>query len=118
MPKLAKSNSELPMSPASQMSFAISACAFAAAGIGTVVNHWLTGWMAVGGMSGVGLFYLAVGILNLRSHNTFDDEESMTSVSQRTARSDNLYAEAVSRPRNDAASKPESFTSIKVNQNH
>ena len=54
MPKLAKSHSEFSLSPASRMSFAISACAFAAAGIGTVVNHWLTGWMAVGGMAGVG----------------------------------------------------------------
>ncbi len=118
MPKLAKTQSEFSMSPASQMSFAISACAFAAAGIGTVVNHWLTGWMAVGGMAGVGLFYLAIGILNLRSKNAFDDDESMASVSQRTARSDNLYAEAVSRPRIDPISKPESSASLKVNQDH
>ena len=106
------------MSPVSQMSFAISAFAFAAAGIGTVINHWLTGWMAVGGMAGVGLFYLAVGVLNLRSRNAFDDDDSMSSVSHRTARSDNLYAEAVSRPKIGAAVKPESFTSIKVNQDH
>ena len=118
MPKLAKSHSEFSLSPASQMSFAISACAFAAAGIGTVVNHWLTGWMAVGGMAGVGLFYLAVGILNLQSRNAFDDDESLASISQRTARSDNLYAEAVTRPRIDPVSKPESSPSLKVNQDH
>ena len=116
MPKLAKSNSEFSMSPASQMSFAISACAFAAAAIGTVINHWLTGWMAVGGMTGVGLFYLAVGILNLKSRNAFDDDESMASASQRTARSDNLYAEAVSRPRIDLPPRPQSSTSIHVQQ--
>lgn len=99
MPKPAKLDFFFSMTPASQMSLAVSFCAFAAAGVGTVVNHWLTGWMAVGGMVGVGFFYLAVGILNLRSKNSFDNDEFITNVSERTARSDNLYAEAVIRPR-------------------
>ena len=55
------------MTPASKMSFAVAACAFAAAGIGLLINQWMSGWMAVGGMAGVGLFYLAVGLLNLGS---------------------------------------------------
>ena len=118
MPKLAKISSDYSMNSAAQMSFAISACAFAAAGIGTIVNHWLTGWMAVGGMAGVGLFYLAVGILNLRSRNAFDDDESMASISQRTARSDNLYAEAVARPKIDLASKPQSSATLHVNRDN
>ena len=50
MPKLAKVDSRLTLTPASQMAFAVSACAFTAAAVGTVVNYWLTGWMAVGGM--------------------------------------------------------------------
>ena len=118
MPKLAKISSDFSMSPAARMSFAISACAFAAAGIGTIVNHWLTGWMAVGGMAGVGLFYLAVGILNLRSRNAFDDDESMASISQRTARLDNLYAEAVSRPKIDLESRPQSSSAIHNKQDN
>ena len=53
------------LNPTSKMSFAVALCAFAAAGIGLFVNLWMSGWMAVAGMAGVGLFYLAVGILNL-----------------------------------------------------
>lgn len=82
------------LSPTSQMSFAVALCALAAAAVGTIVNHWLTGWMAVGGMVGIGLFYLAIGLLNLRTQQlTFDDDES--NVSQRTASADNLVGEAV-----------------------
>ena len=102
MPKLAKVDSRLTLTPASQMAFAVSACAFTAAAVGTVVNYWLTGWMAVGGMVGVGLFYLAIGVLNLRSRNEFDDDDLITNISERTARSDNLYAEAVIRQRTDS----------------
>ena len=98
MPKLARHDSKTTISTASQMSFAVAACAFAAAGIGSIVNFWLTGWMAVGGMVGVGLFYLALGLVNLNSRNSYDDEQFMSSLSEKTARSDNLYAEAVQHP--------------------
>lgn len=45
--------------------FAISAGAFLACILGLTVNLWLSGWMAVGGMAGIGLFYLAIGLLSL-----------------------------------------------------
>ena len=84
------------VNPTSQMAFAVAFCALAAAGIGSIVNLWLTGWLAVGGMVGVGLFYWAVGVINLPvTSPIFDDEESMLNTSRRTARMDNLYAEAV-----------------------
>ena len=51
----------------SKMSFIVAGFAFIAAGVGLLINHWMSGWMAVGGMAGVGLFYLAVGLLNLGS---------------------------------------------------
>ena len=100
------------MTPVSRMAFAVSVCAFAAAGVSIVVNHWLTGWMAVGGMAGIGLFYLAIGILNLHSKNAFDDDGLITSISQRRARSDNLYGEAVSHI--NAAASPEISTNTQV----
>ncbi|WP_010587590.1 hypothetical protein [Schlesneria paludicola] len=55
------------LNPTSKMSFAVALCAFAAAAIGLLVNQWMSGWMAVGGMAGIGLFYLAVGLLNLNT---------------------------------------------------
>jgi hypothetical protein len=59
----------------SKMSFAVAACAFAAAGLGLLVNQWMSGWMAVGGMAGIGLFYSGVGLLNLRMSNfVYTDE--------------------------------------------
>lgn len=60
----------------SKMSFAVAACAFGAAAIGLLVNQWLSGWMAVGGMTGVGLFYLAVGLLNLGARSSAHADES------------------------------------------
>lgn len=113
MPKLAKVDSRFSLTPASQMAFAVSLCAFAAAGVGLIVNHWLTGWMAVGGMVGVGLFYLAVGILNLRSKNAFDDDELITNASERTARSDNLFAEAIVRSSKEVE-EPHSVANLRV----
>jgi hypothetical protein len=65
------------------MSFAVSAFAFAAAGVGLLINQWMSGWMAVGGMAGLGLFYLAIGVLNLgSSHSAFleDGELNQTSA--------------------------------------
>jgi hypothetical protein len=43
----------------------VSAFAFLACLVGVIVNHWLSGWMAVGGMAGIGLFYLAIGLMSL-----------------------------------------------------
>ena len=60
----------------SKMSFAVAACAFAAAGFGLLINQWQSGWMAVGGMAGVGLFYLAVGLLNPGFVGSFFTDES------------------------------------------
>ena len=53
--------------PIATVCFSVSACAFFACVVGLVVNHWLSGWMAVGGMAGIGLFYLALGLLSLGS---------------------------------------------------
>ena len=52
---------------ASLMCFSVAAGALIAAGIGAIVNHLLAGWMAVGGMVGVALLYLALGLFNLGS---------------------------------------------------
>ena len=83
------------------MAFTVAAIALVAAGIGMIVNHWLTGWMAVGGMVGVGLFYAAIGVLSLTGKQIGFDarEESVSNASQRTARTLNLYAVPVIRPR-------------------
>ena len=91
------------LSPTSQMAFAVALCALAAAGVGTIVNHWLTGWMAVGGMVGVGLFYLAIGLLNLRTQQPVFDEDA-SNVSQRTANAENLVGEAVTQSGNPTIS--------------
>ncbi len=99
MPKPLKREPQFVMSPTSQMAFAVALCALAAAGIGSIVNHWLTGWMAVGGMVGVGLFYAAVGILNLRANHPLYDDDANQNISQRTARADNLFGEPVTWPR-------------------
>ena len=109
MPKLVKTSTESTLNPTSQMAFAVALCALAAAGVGSIVNHWMTGWMAVGGMAGVGLFYLAVGLLNLRSRTSFEDA-TMSNVSQRTARPENLYAEAFTSTRFGQNSATEAAT--------
>lgn len=70
------------LSSTSKMSFAVAGCAFAAAGIGLLINQWMSGWMAVGGMAGVGLFYLAVGLLNLGSTDSiFHGDDDLTETS-------------------------------------
>lgn len=67
------------LSITSQMSFGVAASAFAAAGIGLLINQWMSGWMAVGGMAGVGLFYMAIGLLNLNSSDSvFMDEDDLS----------------------------------------
>lgn len=47
--------------------FTISAFAFLASLLGLIVNQWLSGWMATGGMAGIALFYLALGLISLGS---------------------------------------------------
>ena len=108
MPKAPKLPNQSIVSATSQMAFAVAICALAAAGIGLIVNHWLTGWMAVGGMVGVGLFYTAIGILNLRAnHPTFEDDAKLN-ISQRAAKVENLYGEAIARSRFNPLSPPDS----------
>jgi hypothetical protein len=54
------------VSDAGKMCFCVAVCAMLAAGIGAVVNHFLTGWMAVGGMAAIGLLYFAMGLTEVR----------------------------------------------------
>ena len=49
----------------SKMCFAVAGLAFFGAFACAAINHALTGWMAVAGMASLGLFYLAIGVLNL-----------------------------------------------------
>ncbi len=88
------------MSPTSKMSFAVAACAFGAAGIGLLINQWMSGWMAVGGMAGVGLFYLAVGLLNLGSTSSIFSDESdlIQTASHRLSDATNVDDLAIERP--------------------
>jgi len=102
------------LNPTCQMAFAVAACAFASAGIGAIVNHWLTGWMAVGGMVGVGLFYLAIGILSLSAKDPLHADDERLNASQRSAKFENLIGEPVVRHRlklvvpTETPSRPES----------
>jgi len=97
MSKLPKSEIQTTLTPASQMAFAVAFCALAVAGIGAIANQWLSGWLAIGGMFGVGLFYIAIGVLNIVSNPpAFHEDESISNLSQRAARVDNLYEEPVS----------------------
>ena len=49
----------------SRVCFAVAACAFVAALCGLAIGHVFSGWMAAGGMSAIGLFYLAIGIFSM-----------------------------------------------------
>jgi hypothetical protein len=79
--------------PTTQLAFAVSACALAAACIGAIVNQWVEGWMAIGGMVGIGFFYAAIGIVN--HLNSIPPDESNSNVSRRSASADNLCGEDV-----------------------
>ena len=50
----------------SNICFTIAACSLGAALLGAVVNLFLTGWMAVGGMTMVGLFYFGMGLAEVQ----------------------------------------------------
>gem|GEM_PF-4611621 len=80
----------------SRIAFAVAMCAFTAAGIGAIVNHWLVGWMMVGGMAGIGLFYAVVGLLNLRATSSIEDDRANSNASEKAARLSNLYGEPIS----------------------
>ena len=49
----------------SKASFGVAGLAFVGSFACAAINHSLSGWMAVAGMAGLGLFYLALGVLNL-----------------------------------------------------
>ena len=76
MSRDSQTSSRPEMNSTSKMSFAVAACAFGAAAIGLLINQWMSGWMAVGGMAGLGLFYLAIGLLNLGSTEPMITHES------------------------------------------
>ena len=84
----------------SKMSFAVAGCAFIAALVGLLINHWLSGWMAVGGMTGVGLFYLAIGLLNLEpaETGTQDEQKFAETAAHRLSGIGNVDDRAVVRP--------------------
>ena len=91
----------------SKMSFAVAGCAFGAAIIGLLVNQWLSGWMAVGGMTGVGLFYLAVGLLNLSpsGHHESDASELIETSAHRLSGAANVDDIAVKQEQEKVQSK-------------
>ena len=108
MPKVYLFPKSCTQNAASRMAFAVAFCALAAAVLGAIVNHWMTGWMAVGGMVGVGLFYLAIGILNMGGTESDQDAERSLNVSQRHASAENLYGEPVARQRVNIAPRSNS----------
>ena len=103
--------------PTSKMAFAVAVCALTAAGVGAIVNHWMTGWMAIGGMTGVGLFYFAIGLLNLKAKHRIVDHEPLWNASQWMAQADNLYAEPLVHSPARFANLPESAKPIRRKNN-
>lgn len=92
---------------AALMCFAVSAGAFVAAGIGAIVNHMLAGWMAVGGMAMVGLFYLALGLFSLGSPADRDASSSPAAAGEEEeAAVDGAAAASRSAPPPPAAVNP------------
>ena len=55
-----------------RMAFIVAVYAFGAAGLGLLINQWVPGWMAIGGMAGVGLFYLTMGAMSFQSTPSMD----------------------------------------------
>jgi len=85
------------ISPTAKMSFAVAACAFAAAAVGLLINQWMSGWMAVGGMAGVGLFYLAMGVLNLSAEPATSENDLQETAAHRLSGVGNVDDRAVAR---------------------
>lgn len=65
VPELEVAEGGLAPLSSSRTCFALSGLAFSAAAAGCVVNSALTGWMGIAGMTGIGLFYLGLGVLSL-----------------------------------------------------
>lgn len=53
------------INPAARMCFTISGIAFVACALGLLVNHLLTGALAIAGTAAVALVYLAMGLMSL-----------------------------------------------------
>ena len=118
MPHKSPTSDDYQLNQTSKMSFAVAGCAFAAAGIGLLINHWMSGWMAVGGMAGVGLFYLAIGLLNLGSHSSIfsDENDLIDTASHRLSGATNVDDLSVKRPQETVAgSRPENLANARQN---
>jgi hypothetical protein len=105
MPHNSQTSGGSHLNPTSKMSFAVAGCAFAAAGIGLLINQWMSGWMAVGGMAGVGLFYMAIGLLNLGSNSSIftDESDLIETASHRLSGATNVDDLAIQRPEETVA---------------
>ena len=65
MPHPSRHDSRLVFTSLSKACFGVASVAFVGSFACAALNHSLSGWMAVAGMAGLGLFYLALGVLNL-----------------------------------------------------
>ena len=75
-----QNNSRSVFTSISQASFAVAGLAFFGSFACGAINHSLSGWMAVAGMAGLGLFYLALGVLNLgHAPKSLPDREATSS---------------------------------------
>ncbi|RLS46982.1 MAG: hypothetical protein DWH84_01045 [Planctomycetota bacterium] len=66
----------------SKASFGVAGLAFVGSFACAAINSTLSGWMAVAGMAGLGLFYLALGVLNLghAPKSLFDNNQDPSSA--------------------------------------
>lgn len=66
----------------SKASFGVAGLAFLGSFACAAINSTLSGWMAVAGMAGLGLFYLALGVLNLGHvpKSLFDNNQDSSSA--------------------------------------
>ena len=82
-----------------RMAFIVAVCAFSAAGLGLLINQWVPGWMAVGGMAGVGLFYLTMGAMSFQSTPSMDVHNGgLTETSSHRLSSDSNLHELSAEP--------------------
>jgi hypothetical protein len=61
-----------------KMCFGVAAGAFLTAALGFVVNQFLVGWLATGGMIAIGLLYVAMGLLQIRIAHTHSSSGGYT----------------------------------------